>query len=171
MRMGSGVNSLRYRTQAIASSQGNVRGTERNGRFQNGRHNGSRWGKGSLLAALESLEFLERARPVRSQYPGQTAIRKNFSTRLASGTIVRFVVRVANPLNSFAAPRARLSIASMHYHFLAKRGHPLWKVSLRFCAQPVHPELERIACGSEQSSPLLRYQLVCERDRRQLGRV
>src|SRR3989440_2238037 len=48
------------------------------------------------LAALKRFEFLERARPVRSQKPRQSAIRKNFSTSLAPSAVVRFVVRIAN---------------------------------------------------------------------------
>src|SRR5882762_4270161 len=101
-----------------------------------------RQGSHFWLAALESLEFLEGARPVRSQKPRQTAIRKNFSTSLASSTVVRFVVRVANPLNPFSTPQARLSIASVNRHFLAKGGHLFGKASLRFRAQPVDPQLE-----------------------------
>ena len=39
------------------------------------------------------------------------------------------------------------------------------------CAQPVDPELQRIARRSEQPFPFVRLQLVRERDRRQLRRV
>src|SRR4029077_16924542 len=117
----------------------------------------------SFLAALESLEFLEGARPGRSQKARKSAIRKNFSTSLASSTVVRFVVRVANPLNPFSTPPARLSIASVNRHFLAKGGHLFGKGSLRLRAQPVDPQPEGIARRSEQSFPFVRLQLVRER--------
>jgi len=58
----------------------------------------------SLPAALESLEFFERARPV-DRNSRDNRDPQNFSTRLASSTIVRFVVRVANPLNLFSTPQ------------------------------------------------------------------
>src|ERR1700690_2078016 len=102
-----------------------------------------------ILTPLESLKRFERTRPVRPQQPRQTAIGKNFSTRLASSTVVGFVVSVANSQNLFATPRARLSVASMNRHVLAKRGHPFWKASLRLYAEPIYPELERAAGRSK----------------------
>jgi hypothetical protein len=56
-------------------------------------------------------------------------------------------------------------------HILAKRGHLFGKAGFRLCAQPVYPEPEGIARRSEQPFPLVRLQLVRERDRRQLRRV
>src|SRR5260370_40682461 len=88
----------------------------------------------SHLAAHEGLELLERARPVRPQEPRQTAIGKNFSSRLASSTVVRFVVRVANPLNLFSTSWAGLAIPSVNPHVLAKRGYVFGDTTFRLCA-------------------------------------
>src|SRR5712664_2185152 len=85
----------------------------------------------SHLAAHEGLELLKRARPVRSQEPRQTSIGKNFSSRLASSAVVRFVVRVANPLNLFSTSWAGLAIPSVNRHVLAKRGDVFGKTSFR----------------------------------------
>src|SRR6266481_4632393 len=122
----------------------------------------------SHLAAHEGLEFLERARPVRSQEPGQTAIGKNFSASLASSTIIRFVVCVANPLNMFSTSGAELAIASVNSHVLAKRSDVFGKATFCLSAQAVYPEPNCVARGSEQPFPLARPELVRERDRRQL---
>src|SRR5258708_34726877 len=122
----------------------------------------------SSVAAHEGIEFLERARPVRSQEPGQTAIGKNFSASLASSTIIRFVVGVANPLNLFSTSGAGLAIASVNGHVLAKRSDVFGKATFCLSAQAVYPEPNCVARGSEQPFPLARAQLVRERDRRQL---
>src|SRR6266851_3339778 len=122
----------------------------------------------SHLAAHEGLELLERARPVRSQEPGQTAIGKNFSSRLASSTVIRFVVRVANPLNLFSTSWAGLAVASVNGHVLAKRSDVFGKATFCLPAQAVYPEPNCVARGSEQPFPLARPALVRERDRRQL---
>src|SRR5229473_1146392 len=122
----------------------------------------------SHLAAHEGLELLERARPVRSQEPGQTAIGKNFSASLASSTIIRFVVGVANPLNLFSTSGAGLAIASVNGHILAKRSDVFGKATFCLSAQAVYPEPDCVARGSEQPFPLARPELVRERDRRQL---
>src|SRR5712664_1604940 len=122
----------------------------------------------SHLAAHEGLEFLERARPVRSQEPGQTAIGKNFSASLASSTIIRFVVGVANPLNLFSTSGARLAIASVNGHVLAKRSDVFGKATFCLPAQAAYPDPNCVARGSEQPFPLARPELVRERDRRQL---
>src|SRR5260370_24189986 len=88
----------------------------------------------SHLAAHEGLELLERARPVRPQEPRQTAIGKNLSASLASSTIIRFVVRVANPLNLFSTSWAGLAVASVNGHVLAKRRDIFWETSFPLCA-------------------------------------
>src|ERR1700680_5004095 len=108
-----------------------------------------------ILAALKSLELIQRTRPVRSQQSRQASISKNFSTGLAASTIVGFVVRVANPLNLFATPRAQFPIASVNRHPLAKCSHFFRKASLRFCSEPIYPELESVASGCEQPFPFI----------------
>ena len=59
----------------------------------------------------------------------------------------------------------------MDCHVLAKRGYLLGKVCLRLGAQSVDPQFERMPGRSEQPFPLVRQQLVCERDGGQLRRV
>src|ERR1700721_4366016 len=81
----------------------------------------------SVLAPLESLEFIQSARPVRPQEPGRSPVREHLSARLASDAIVRFVVGVADALHLFAASRAGLAEAPMHGHVLAKRRNLLRK--------------------------------------------
>src|SRR5712664_1717704 len=122
----------------------------------------------SHLAVRQRLELFEGARPVRTQQPGQTAIGKNFSTSLAASAVVGFVVRVANALNFFSTPRARLSVAAVNSHILAKRGHFFGKGCFRLCAQAVYPEPERVARRGEQPLPFAGSQLVREGDGRQL---
>src|SRR5579864_4091330 len=123
------------------------------------------------LTALEGLKFFERPRPVRPQKPGQTAIGKDFSAGLASGAVIRFVVRIANPKNFLSAPRTRLSVAAVNRHAFAKRGHLFGKGGFRLRAQPVDPEPQGLARRREQSFRFLRLQLMRERDGRKLGRV
>src|SRR4029077_15774033 len=77
----------------------------------------------------------------------------------------------ANPLNLFSAPRARLSIASVNSHFLAKRGHLFGKASFGLGAQPVYSQAEGMARRREQPFPLVRLQLAREGDRRELCRM
>ena len=50
---------------------------------------------------------------------------------LAARTVVRLVLRVADPLDRRAADRARLAVAAMHGHPVAKRGDSLGKSARR----------------------------------------
>ena len=59
----------------------------------------------------------------------------------------------------------------MNGHILAKRSHLFRKASFRFCAQPVYPELQSFLGRSEQALPFTRFELLRQRDRRQLGSV
>src|SRR5258707_8389614 len=113
----------------------------------------------SHLAAHEGLELLERARPVRSQEPGQTAIGKNFSASLASSTIIRFVVGVANPLNLFSTSGAGLAIASVNGHVLAKRSDVFGKAT--FCLPETSLRFARTRSEEHTSELQSRQYLVC----------
>jgi hypothetical protein len=93
------------------------------------------------LAALQGFQFIQSARPVLSQEPGQAAIRENFSTCLALGTVIRFVVGIANTLNGLTASWAGLSEASMNCHVFPKRRDLLRKILICFLRKPVNPEL------------------------------
>src|SRR3984885_7475073 len=74
----------------------------------------------SVLAPLESLEFIQSARPVRPQEPGQRPVREHLPARLALHAVVRFVVGVSDALYLFAASRTGLAEAPVHGHVLAK---------------------------------------------------
>ena len=109
----------------------------------------SHCGKFSSLATLEGFELFEGPRPVRSEQARQTPIRKDLSAGLAASAVVRFTVSVANAQNLVATPGARLAIATMDRHTVAKCGDLFGETGPRLGSQAVHPELERVACSNE----------------------
>src|SRR5438270_6149332 len=124
-----------------------------------------------ILAALQGFEFFEGAGPVGAQQAREAAIREDFSGGLAAGTVVGFVVGVANALDSFSTSEAGLAVAAMDLHIWAKGGHFFGKGGGRFCAETIDPELNGIAGGGVQSFPFLWLQLVSLGDGRELRSV
>src|SRR6185437_11228960 len=74
------------------------------------------------LSPLERLQFVQGARPVRSQQPRQTAVDEILAPGLAAGTIVGFIIGVANALNLCATSGTWFPIAPMNSHALAECG-------------------------------------------------
>ena len=116
--------------------------------------------------ALESFEFIERARPVGFQEAGEAAIGENFSSGLAAGAVVGFVVGVANALDFFSTGHAGLSIAAVNGHLFSKCGDFFGEGGFGFGAEAFDPEGESVARGGEKRFPFIRFQLVCEGDGR-----
>src|SRR5512146_1370461 len=63
------------------------------------------------LPALERLQFIERARPIRVQQAREAPVGEQHAASLAAGAIIGFVIGIANSLDGFAAARARFAVA------------------------------------------------------------
>jgi hypothetical protein len=111
----------------------------------------------SSAGTLEGFEFIEGAGPVGFQEAGQAAIGENFSSGLATGAIVGFVVGVANALDFLSAGWAGLSVAAVNGHFLSKRGDFFGEGGFGLRAQAFDPERESVARGGEERFPFLRF--------------
>src|SRR5580698_11112472 len=73
-------------------------------------------------APLQRLELIECARPVRTEQSRQAAIGEELAAGLATRTVVRLVVGVADALHRLLTARTGLAITPVHRHLGAKGG-------------------------------------------------
>jgi hypothetical protein len=69
-------------------------------------------GAAHASTALQGLEFIQGARPIRAQQPRQSPIRKHPALGLAPRAIIGFIVGIADALHRLAASRARLAVVA-----------------------------------------------------------
>lgn len=100
---------------------------------------------GDVKEARERLLLLQQTR--------KSAVGEDFSARLTGGTVVGFVVGVADALNFFAASRTRLAKAAVDSHFRPEGCHFFRKVCLCLAAQTIDPELQSLARRGKEPLP------------------
>src|SRR5947208_15219338 len=99
--------------------------------------------------------FLQRARPVLLEQPGQRPIGEHAPAGLTRRAVVHLVFGVADPLNRRAAHRTRLAIPAVHRHLLAERRDSLGEAVPRRFAQAFDPGEQRVSGGVVESFDLL----------------
>src|SRR5207249_1655686 len=90
------------------------------------------------------LKFLNGSRPILFQQQRQRAICQQLPSGLAAWTVVRLIVRIANPLHGRTANRAWLPEFAMHRHIGSERGDLLRKRLAGFAAQTHCPSIQRL---------------------------
>lgn len=81
----------------------------------------------------------------------QSTIGEKLAVGLATGTIIRFVGSITNPLNSRSANETRLAIASVDSHLRMEGGNLLREIAACLLAQAVSPRDERGASRLEKT--------------------
>src|SRR5205807_7511794 len=99
------------------------------------------------VGAQTLLPFIERARPILLQEPGQRPVREHPPTGLTGGAVVHFVFRVADALYRRSANRTRLAKPAVDGHAVAKSRHSFRESIPRLGAQALHPRDQGVADG------------------------
>src|SRR5687768_12877229 len=85
------------------------------------------------------LELLDPLRPILLEQPRERAVGEQSPLGLATRTVVRLVVRIANALDGGPAHGTRLAVLPVHSHFRAKRRHFLRKLAISLRTKALHP--------------------------------
>ena len=93
----------------------------------------------TTLTALQGFQFIERARPIGTKQTRKTSIREDFAAGLTAGTVIGFVIGVADPLHLLSAARTRKTEAPMHRHLPPERRNFFREGFSCFSHQSVYP--------------------------------
>src|SRR5262245_26364609 len=85
------------------------------------------------------FQFCNRFRPIILEQFRQASVGEQFAFSLTPGTIVCFVLRVANPLHGCSAVRAWQPITTMNGHLRAECSDVLWEVIAGLSTQQIAP--------------------------------
>ena len=120
----------------------------------------------SMSCYARLFPFLYRFRPVGFQEMRQRTVGEELTVRLAGGPIIRFILRVDDALYWIAAPRAGLSVSSVHSHAVPECSDVFGKAGPRFSPQSIDPSFRDGLRGVEETLNLIISQGTGQLDRR-----
>ena len=129
----------------------------------------------SRIAAISGVLRASSSSRVRGQSRAEqarkAAVGQHLAAGLAGGAVVGFVVGIADALDGRAAARAGLAEAAVDGHLGAERGDPSGNFFLASATRRSIQEVKRERVAVEKALPLVRLELVRERDGRELRGV
>ena len=125
-------------------------------------------------AGLERLpgspsQLIQVPRPVVFQQARQRAVGEDPASGLASWTVVRLIVGVADSLHGRTAHGTGFPEPAVHRHPRTERGHLLGEAVARLGAQAIRPLEEHLTRGGEEPLGLVLLQLLGQGQRREAG--
>jgi hypothetical protein len=111
------------------------------------------------------LEFIKVARPIIFQEPGERAVGEYSPAGLASGTVVGFIVGIADSLHGSATDRAWFVEPAVHRHPGTKRGDLFGKAVSRLGAETLDPFEKNLTHGCVEPPRLVELELLRKRQR------
>ena len=145
-KMGAAIAGRR--SQRRGTGRGSTLGVVATALWLRGRHTVCH-----LRGLTEFFQFLDAARPVGLEQPGEGAVGKQFAAGLATRAVVALVVRVDDALHQGRAHRAGLPVLAVHRHPRVERGHLLRKRCPTLRAQELDPLAEHVATTHALPTP------------------